>query len=319
MTVLFLASAEFWSDQFVNGMTTGSIYALIALGYTMVYGVLQLINFAHGEVFMVGSFAGYGVLVALGGDDISGAMIVLAISLAILASSAASMGTALALERIAYRPLRNAPRLAPLISAIGASVFISHLVDDGFLTGESRFYPTIFPTGELELGPFTISYLQLFLIGCSLGMMMLLYAFIQRTKMGRGIRAVAEDRDNASLMGIDVNRAIVITFALGAIMAGVAGVLYGLFYSSIRGSMGFIPGVKAFTAAVLGGIGSIQGAVLGGYFLGLTETVGRELLNEIPGVSLPNQWKDVVAFSLLVLVLIFRPTGIFRQKETKRA
>jgi len=146
-----------------------------------------------------------------------------------------------------------------------------------------------------------------------------LWWVIQRTKLGRGIRAVAESRDNASLMGIDVNRAIVVTFALGAIMAGVAGVLYGLFYSAIRGSMGFIPGVKAFTAAVLGGIGSVQGAVIGGYFLGLTETVGRELLNEIPGVSLPNQWKDVVAFSLLVLVLIFRPNGIFGQKETKRA
>ncbi|MBK6319394.1 MAG: branched-chain amino acid ABC transporter permease [Dehalococcoidia bacterium] len=319
MTVIFLTSAEFWADQLVNGLTTGSIYALIALGYTMVYGVLQLINFAHGEVFMIGSFAGYGVLVAMGGDDTSGAMIALALVLAMIAASAASMGTALAIERIAYRPLRNAPRLAPLISAIGVSVFLSHLVDDGFLTGRSKYYPSIFPDGALELGPLTISALQIFLMGSSLAMMGGLWWVIQRTKLGRGIRAVAESRDNASLMGIDVNRAIVVTFALGAIMAGVAGVLYGLFYSAIRGSMGFIPGVKAFTAAVLGGIGSVQGAVIGGYFLGLTETVGRELLNEIPGVSLPNQWKDVVAFSLLVLVLIFRPNGIFGQKETKRA
>jgi len=150
-------------------------------------------------------------------------------------------------------------------------------------------------------------------------MMSLLYWFIQRTKAGRSIRAVAEDRDNSALMGIDVNRAIVITFALGAIMAGFGGVLYGLFYSSIRGSMGFIPGVKAFTAAVLGGIGSVPGAVVGGFTLGLAETVGRELLNEIPGVSLPNQWKDVIAFALLVLVLIVRPTGIFSQQEGKRA
>jgi branched-chain amino acid transport system permease protein len=230
-----------------------------------------------------------------------------------------SMGVAVLLERIAYRPLRNAPRLAPLISAIGASVFLSHLVDDAFLEGRSKFYPRIFPTGSVDVGPMSITYLQLFLIMASVVMMLALYTFIARTKVGRGIRAVAENRDNASLMGIDVNRAIVMTFALGAIMAGVAGVLYGLFYSSIRGSMGFIPGVKAFTAAVLGGIGSIQGAVLGGYFLGLAETVGRELLNEIPGVNLPNQWRDVVAFSLLVLVLIFRPTGIFRQKEVKRA
>ena len=150
-------------------------------------------------------------------------------------------------------------------------------------------------------------------------MMAGLYWVVQRTRAGRAIRAVSENRDNASLMGIDVDRAIVITFILGAIMAGFAGVLYGLFLSSIRGSMGFIPGVKAFTAAVLGGIGSIPGAVVGGYFLGLTETVGRELLNEVPGVNLPNEWKDVVAFALLVIVLVFRPTGIFRQKETKRA
>ncbi len=319
MTVIFLTSAEFWADQFVNGMTTGSIYALIALGYTMVYGVLQLINFAHGEVFMIGAFAGYGVLVAMGGDDISGPMIALALVLALIASSAASMATAIAIERIAYRPLRNAPRLAPLISAIGVSVFLSHLVDDGFLAGKSKFYPTIFPTGKIELGPLNVSYLQLFLMAASFAMMMGLWWFIQRSKLGRAIRAVAESRDNASLMGIDVNRAIVVTFALGAIMAGVAGVLYGLFFISIRGSMGFIPGVKAFTAAVLGGIGSIQGAVIGGYFLGLTETIGRELLNEIPGVNLPNQWKDVVAFSLLVLVLIFRPNGIFGKAETKRA
>ncbi|MCC6960776.1 MAG: branched-chain amino acid ABC transporter permease [Dehalococcoidia bacterium] len=320
MTVLFLASTEFWADQFVNGLTTGSIYALIALGYTMVYGVLQLINFAHGEVFMLGAFAGYGVLLAFGGEDIAGGMIALSILVALIAAGAASMVSALLIERVAYRPLRNAPRLAPLISAIGMSVFLSHLVDDGFLEGQSKFYPTIFPSDNFSLGPLTVSYLQAFLMTSSLAMMLLLYWFIQRTRIGRAIRAVSEDRDNASLMGIDVNRAIMVTFALGAIMAGFAGVLYGLFYSSIRGSMGFVPGVKAFTAAVLGGIGSIQGAVIGGYFLGLTETVGRELLNEIPGVNLPNQWKDVVAFSLLVLVLIFRPTGIFRQGgETKRA
>ena len=317
---LFLAqSAEFWADQTINGLTTGSIYALIALGYTMVYGVLQLINFAHGEVFMIGAFAGYGTLVALGGDDISGIMILVAILAALLAAGAASALTAATIERVAYRPLRNAPRLAPLISAIGVSIFLSHLVDDGFLDGKSQFYPQIFPAGNIGLGPVSISYLQLFLIGSSLAMMAGLYWFIQRTRTGRAIRAVSESRENASLMGVDVNRTIVITFVLGAIMAGFAGVLYGLFLSSIRGSMGFIPGLKAFTAAVLGGIGSIPGAVVGGFFLGLAESLGRELLNEIPGVNLPNEWKDVVAFTLLVLILIFRPTGIFRQKEAKRA
>ncbi len=316
---LFLTGAEFWADQTVNGLTTGSIYALIALGYTMVYGVLQLINFAHGEVFMIGAFAGYGVLVGMGGDDLTGVMVALAIVLALLAAAVASAATSVTIERIAYRPLRNAPRLAPLISAIGVSVFLSHLVDDGFLGGQSKFYPLIFPNGGISLGPLSISYLQMFLMGSSLLMMAALYWVVQRTGAGRAIRAVAESRTNASLMGIDVNRAIVITFVLGAIMAGFAGVLYGLFLSSIRGSMGFIPGVKAFTAAVLGGIGSIPGAVVGGYGLGLAETLGREVLNEIPGVNLPNEWKDVVAFSVLVLILIFRPTGIFKQKETKRA
>lgn len=320
MTMIFLiASAEFWSDQFVAGLTTGSIYALIALGYTMVYGVLQLINFAHGEVFMIGAFAGYGVLVAMGGDDISGVMIAVSILLALIAAGGASAATSVVIERIAYRPLRGAPRLAPLISAIGVSIFLSHLVDDFFLNGRSRFYPRIFPHGEIGVGPLDITYLQLFLIVSSLVMMAVLYWFIQETKTGRAIRAVAESRDNAALMGIDINRAIVITFVLGAIMAGFAGVLYGLFLSSIRGSMGFLPGLKAFTAAVLGGIGSIPGAVVGGYFLGLAETVGRELLNELPGVDLPNQWRDVVAFALLVLVLIFRPTGIFRERAAKRA
>ncbi len=319
MTPLFLASTEFWLDQLVNGLTTGSIYALIALGYTMVYGVLQLINFAHGEVFMLGSFAGYGTLVVLGGDELSGAMIAVALILALIAAGGASLGTALAVERIAYRPLRHAPRLAPLISAIGVSVLLSHLVDDGFLNGGAKFYPTIFPEGDVEVGPLQVTYLQMFLMASSLALMGILYWIVQQTKMGRAMRAVAESRDNAALMGVDVNRAIVVTFALGAILAGFAGVLYGLFFSSIRGSMGFLPGVKAFTAAVLGGIGSIPGAVVGGYFLGLTETVGRELLNEIPGVNLPNQWKDVIAFGLLVLVLIFRPTGIFGQKESKRA
>jgi branched-chain amino acid transport system permease protein len=316
---LALSDTEFWLNQFVDGLSRGSIYALIALGYTMVYGVLQLINFAHGEVFMIGSFAGYGAILALGGAEMSGAMVALAITVALLTAAVASAATSVAIERIAYRPLRNAPRLAPLISAIGVSVFLSHLVDDYFLNGESRYYPRIFPAGGIHAGPLTVSYLQLFLMGASITFMAVLYWIIQRTRTGRGIRAVAESRDNAALMGIDVNRAIVTTFLLGAIMAGFAGVLWGLFLSQIRGSMGFLPGIKAFTAAVLGGIGSIPGAVAGGYILGLSETFGRELLNELPGVTLPNQWQDVIAFSLLVLILIFRPTGIFRQPVAKRA
>ncbi len=311
-------SVSFWSDQFVNGLTTGSLYALIALGYTMVYGVLKMINFAHGEVFMLGSFAGYGVLTAMGGDDLSGAMIAVAILVALIGAMAVSAATSTIVERIAYRPLRNAPRLAPLISAIGVSIFLQYLVLDR-TDARAKFYPDIFPRGDFGIGPFDMTYIQAFLIASSLAMMVFLYAIIQRTRIGRAIRAVAENPANASLMGVDVNRTIVVVFVLGAAMAGVAGVLHGLFFQTIRGSMGFLPGIKAFTAAVLGGIGSIPGAVAGGYALGLAETVGRELLNELPGVDLGNQWRDVIAFSLLVTILIFRPTGIFAERASTRA
>ena len=311
-------SVSFWSDQFVNGLTTGSLYALIALGYTMVYGVLKMINFAHGEVFMLGSFAGYGVLTAMGGDDVSGAMVAFAILVALVGAMAASAGTSAIVERVAYRPLRNAPRLAPLISAIGVSIFLQYLVLDR-TDARAKFYPDIFPRGDFGIGPFDMTYIQAFLIVSSLAMMVFLYVIIQRTRMGRAIRAVAENPANASLMGVDVNRTIVVVFVLGAAMAGVAGVLHGLFFQTIRGSMGFLPGIKAFTAAVLGGIGSIPGAVAGGYALGLAETVGRELLNELPGVDLGNQWRDVIAFSLLVTILIFRPTGIFAERASTRA
>jgi len=315
---VFLASTSFWFDQTVNGLTTGSIYALIALGYTMVYGVLQMINFAHGEVFMLGAFAGYGTLVAMGGDDLSGPMIGLAILVAIIVAMGASSAASVALERIAYRPVRNAPRLAALISAIGASIFLQFLVLD-LTSAKARFYPRIFPAGSVGAGAFEISYIQLFLIVCSLAMMAFLYVVVQRTRVGRAIRAVAENQQNAALMGINVNRTIVTVFVLGAAMAAVAGVLWGLFFISVRATMGFLPGIKAFTAAVVGGIGSVPGAVAGGYFLGLAETVGRELLNEIPGIQMGNEWRDVVAFTLLVLVLLLRPTGIFGERVTRRA
>jgi len=315
---VFLASTSFWLDQVVNGLTIGSMYALIALGYTMVYGVLKMINFAHGEVFMLGSYAGFGILVAFGGESIAGPMVAVAIAVAMVGAALASASTSVVLERIAYRPLRNAPRLAPLITAIGASIFLQFLVLD-VTSAKASFYPRIFPGGSIIIGAFRITYLQLFLIGCSVAMMLFLSAIIQRTAVGRSIRAVAENRTAAALMGIDVDRAIVTTFVLGAAMAGVAGVLWGLFFLQIRGSMGFLPGIKAFTAAVLGGIGSIPGAMVGGYFLGLAETVGREALSTIPGLNFPNEWRDVIAFSLLVFVLLFRPTGIFGELVSRRA
>lgn len=315
---VFLASASFWFDQFANGLTIGSIYALVALGYTMVYGVLRMINFAHGEVFMLGAFGGYFALTWMGGTELQGVMIAVAIVVAVIAAMAVSIAAAVTIERIAYRPVRNAPRLAALISAIGVSIFLQYLVIE-LTNAQAKFYPRVFPSGSLGAGPVELSYIQLFLILCSLSMMGLLVWVVQRTSLGRAIRAVAESPQNASLVGISTNRTIVAVFILGAAMAGVAAVLYGMFFLSVRGSMGFLPGIKAFTAAVLGGIGSIPGAVAGGFILGLAETVGREGINQLPGVNFTNEWRDVIAFSLLVLILLFRPTGLFGQGEARRA
>jgi branched-chain amino acid transport system permease protein len=323
---------SFWFDQTRNGLTTGSLYALIALGYTMVYGVLRMINFAHGEVFMLGSFAGWVVLTEVfGGSDMSDNMIAPAIVVAMLAAAIASATAVVVIERIAYRPLRHAPRLAPLISAIGVSIFLQNL----FLrltNGRFKQYPRIFPQGpgeSVDLGIISIDYIEIFLIGSSILMMIALYLFVQRTKMGVSIRAVAEDREVSALMGVNVNQVIALTFVIGAALAGVAGVMYGLWLLNIKGTMGFLPGIKAFTAAVLGGIGNIPGAMAGGFLIGLAETVGREQLNSVfnptlhwigaGGLGLGNEWKDVVAFFVLVGILLLRPTGIFGEVVGKRA
>lgn len=323
---------SFWFDQTRNGLTTGSLYALIALGYTMVYGVLRMINFAHGEVFMLGAFAGWVVLTEVfGGSGMSDAMIAPAILMAMLAAALASATAVVVIERIAYRPLRHAPRLAPLISAIGVSIFLQNL----FLrltNGRFKQYPRIFPQGpgeSVDLGFVSIDYIEIFLIGSSILMMLALFLFVQRTKMGISIRAVAEDREVSALMGVNVNQVIALTFVIGAALAGVAGVMYGLWLLNIKGTMGFLPGIKAFTAAVLGGIGNIPGAMAGGFLIGLAESVGREQLNSVfnpvlhwigaGGLGLGNEWKDVVAFFVLIGVLLLRPTGIFGEVVGKRA
>jgi len=326
----------FWFEQLRNGLTTGSIYALIALGYTMVYGVLRMINFAHGEVFMIGAFAGWVTLTEVfGGDGMATALIAPAIIVAMLVAAIASASAVLVIERIAYRPLRHAPRLAPLISAIGVSIFLQHLflrLTDGL----SKQYPRIFPQGpgeSIDIYITEIKYIELFLIGSSIAMMLTLYLFVQRTRVGTSMRAVAEDQEVAALMGINVDRIILMTFLIGAALAGVAGVMYGLWVYFIRGTMGFLPGIKAFTAAVLGGIGNVPGAMVGGFLIGLAESVGREQLNTLlnpaltwalgwagaDGLGLGNEWKDVVAFVVLILVLLFRPTGIFGEVVGKRA
>jgi branched-chain amino acid transport system permease protein len=308
-------------QQLVNGITWGSVYALIALGYTMVYGILRMINFAHGEIFMAGAFAGYFTAVAFESAGFLNQNVFTAlISVAIMIVVAMAFSTVLALlvERIAYRPLRNAPRLVPLISAIGASFFLQYTFR-GFLGPGIYAYPAIDVLAEnVPLAFVRLRWVDLLVIVSALAMMAGLYLFVMRTKVGTAMRAVSEDKDTAALMGIDVNRAIVTTFAVGAAMAGAAGVLYALTFRQVFFFSGFIPGIKAFTAAVLGGIGNVPGAMLGGLFLGQVESVGPTLFLDGLGVPSANQLRDVIAFTMLVLVLVFRPSGLLGERITSQ-
>ena len=303
----------------LDGLILGFMYALIALGYTMVYGVLEFINFAHSEIFIVGAFVGVEVMLGLKSVGLlEGLPWPVVLILVLLAGMAGSGLLAVTVERVAYRPLRNAPRLVPLITAIGASLFLQYTFAS-FFGSESRGYPSI---SALEgtwtiLGTPIAKTLVLTVVAAVL-MLVGLTQFISRTKVGKAMRAVAEDKEIASLMGINVNRVIVTTFAIGGILAGVAGVMFALVFGLVQYNMGFVPGIKAFTAAVLGGIGSVTGAAIGGLILGVVESVGPVLLLSGIHVPAPNQLRDVIAFSILVLVLIFRPGGILGTGEPER-
>ncbi len=301
---------DVWGQQVVNGLTIGSVYAMIALGYTMVYGVLQMINFAHGEVFMFGAFAGYYTLSATGDAGLNADFAALAIIMALLAGMVTSVLLSVAVERVAYRPLRRAPRLAPLISAIGMSIFLQNVMLRR-TNGKPQVYPRVFPEWDIEIFGVRITLIQIFLIGTSIVFMALLYYLVRRTRLGKSIRAVAEDQQTAALMGVNVDRTIAATFGIGAALAGIAGVLMGIYITQVRFDMGFVPGIKAFTAAVLGGIGNVPGAMFGGYVLGLTETLATQ--------SLPSYFKDVISFGILVVILIFKPTGLFGEVLGRRA
>jgi branched-chain amino acid transport system permease protein len=303
-----------WRDLMVSGLSQGSIYGLIALGYTMVYGVLRFINFAHGEVFMGGAMIGFFVATALNDAGIWASASPLALLIVFLASIFTSAGITLVLERVAYRPLRGAPRLVPLITSIGASFFLQYAFL-GLFGGAQKSYPRMpMLQGKVSVLGFNINKIQVVVLVTAIVMMVLLYYFIERTKTGKSIRAVSEDSEIAALMGIDVNRVIVTTFAIGGIMAGIAAVLYIMTFNQVSPFTGFVPGIKAFTAAVLGGIGNIVGAMLGGLLLGLVESLGPILVLTGLGIPSPHQLKDVVAFTVLVLVLIFRPTGILGER-----
>jgi len=295
----------------IDGLTIGGVYAVIALGYTLVYGVLRMINFAHGELFMMGAFTGYYTLNGFQQhSSLNDTVPVFTIAVAIVMGMLVAVALAVVMERIAYRPLRHAPRLAPLISAIGVSIFLRNIMLR-VTNAQGKVYPRVFPRTVLEFGEIRVLYVQIFLIVLSFLFLALLYLFIERTKVGMAIRAVAEDRSTAALMGVNVDRTIVLTFVSGAALAGAAGVVYGMYVTTATSGMGFIPGIKAFTAAVLGGIGSVPGAMLGGYFLGISESLSTKWLGA--------QYKDVVAFVLLVAVLIFRPWGLLGKREDKRA
>jgi branched-chain amino acid transport system permease protein len=320
-TILTLSSgrlgASEWLDLTINGLALGGIYALIALGYTLVYGILRMINFAHGDVFMTGPFVGYFVATAFdragyfGGNpaiEIVALVIILAVAMIV------STVIAVLLERIAYRPLRRAPRLIPLITAIGASFFLEYAFRGLFGSGIKSYPETAILNGKWIIFGISILKIRVVVIVAAILMLIGLYIFVQRTKVGKAMQAVSEDKDTAALMGIDVDQVIVITFVVGGALAGAAGVLYALMFRQVTFIMGFMPGLKAFTAAVLGGIGNVVGAALGGLFLGIAESLFPSLVLDGLGIPAPYQLRDALAFVLLVLVLIFRPTGILGER-----
>jgi branched-chain amino acid transport system permease protein len=315
-TILFVEQAygaETWVRIGISGLILGGVYAVVALGYTLVYGILFMINFAHGDVMMLGAFAGYFTLEAFDAAGLlnrSLAWSIVCVVAAFAAGMLVGMVAAILLERIAYRPLRTAPRLVPLISAIGASLFLENAAQLMFGTARhayanpsviGRDVGWVFMVNGKEV---LVTYTGALTFVLSILLMIGLLILVKRTKMGKAMRAVAEDKDVAALMGIDVDRVISNSFAISGVLAGAAGVMWGLHIGIIYHYVGFIPGMKAFTAAVLGGIGNVAGAMLGGLVLGVLESLGPAAL----GVSF--QLQDVVAFSILVLVLIFRPTGL---------
>ncbi|MFV3305496.1 high-affinity branched-chain amino acid ABC transporter permease LivH [Pseudomonas sp. NY15181] len=298
-------------QQLINGLTVGSTYALIAIGYTMVYGIIGMINFAHGEVYMIGSYVAFIVITGLAMMGIVSLPVVIICTFAasIIVTSAYGYG----IERIAYRPLRGSNRLIPLISAIGMSIFLQNevlLAQDSKDKAIPNLLPGNFVIGADEMTGVTISYMQVLIFIITLLTMYGLSMFISRSRLGRACRACAEDLKMANLLGINTNNIIALTFVIGATLAAVAAVLLGMQYGVINPHIGFLAGIKAFTAAVLGGIGSIPGAMLGGLVLGVAEAFGADVFGD--------QYKDVVAFTLLVLVLLFRPTGILGRPEVEK-
>jgi branched-chain amino acid transport system permease protein len=313
--LMIVGAGEQGQEQFVNAMTIGAVYALIALGYTMVYGIIELINFAHGEIFMCGSFVSWWLLTSLGFSPNGGAIsdpILLAgvLVFAFLVSMVVMGVVGVVIERLAYRPLRNAPRLAPLITAIGVSFILQNIVFVG-ISNSIVTSPQIIPNPLLQIGPLAIREINLFVIVLALALMAALQLFIGRTRLGRAMRSTAIDRDAAQIMGVNINQTIALTFFIGSALAGAAGVVQGLYFGVTFFLVGFQAGLKAFTAAVLGGIGNTTGAAIGGFVIGFIEVFAT--------VFGFGRWSEAMVFTTLVLVLVFRPTGILGQQLADRA
>jgi branched-chain amino acid transport system permease protein len=311
-------TAAQWFDFVMFGLTIGSIYAQIALGYTMVYGVLRLINFAHGDIVMTGAFAGYFVADPLQRSGFLENYPVLGMGTILLVAVVTSTTIAVLTERIAYRPFRRVVGLAPLICAIGVSFFLEQTFRGMFGSAVKSYPSPSWQRATFQIMGFNVPRIDALVIGLALVFMAGLYLIVQRTKMGTAMRAVAEDGEAAALMGIDVNKVVVFTFMLGGAMAGIAGVFYAFVYKQVYFFMGFTPGIKAFGAAVLGGIGNIPGAMLGGFFLGMVESVGPTLFLDGLGIPAPYQLRDLIAFTLLIMVLIFRPQGLLGERMSKK-
>ncbi|MBI3727819.1 MAG: branched-chain amino acid ABC transporter permease [Burkholderiales bacterium] len=304
-------------QQIINGLVLGSMYALVALGYTMVYGVLNLINFAHGDVLMVGAMAGLSIIKVLQvvAPDLPG---IIKLIIAILGAIPVCIAVNLLIERVAYRRLRNAPRLAPLITAIGVSILVQTFAM--MLWGRSPIsFPSVMSFIPVQIGGAVISQTQIVLLVLATLAMVGLVLLVEKTKMGRAMRATAENPRVAGLMGVDSNKVIVATFAIGAALAAIAGVMWAANYSSAQFAMGFVPGLKAFSAAVLGGIGNIYGAMVGGIVLGLIESLGAGYIGDLTGGVLGSHYQDIFAFVVLIIVLTLRPSGIMGERVADRA
>ncbi|WP_284616565.1 branched-chain amino acid ABC transporter permease [Aquabacterium humicola] len=306
---------EILLQQIINGLVLGSMYALVALGYTMVYGIINLINFAHGEVLMVGAYTSWTVVMALQGAGLPGWLVLL---LSLIAAIIICAALNFVIEKIAYRPLRNAPRLAPLITAMGMSLLLQTLAMMVWQPS-TKPYPILLPSEPFFIGGAVINVTQILILGVTVSTLAGLMYLVNRTKLGRAMRATAENPRVAALMGVRPDMVISATFIIGAALAALAGVMYAANYGSVQHTMGFMPGLKAFTAAVFGGIGNLAGAVVGGVLLGLIEALGAGYIGVLTGGVLGSQYQDIFAFIVLILVLTVRPQGLLGERVADRA